>query len=96
MLLIGFVWCLVGMGAAVLAKFFVPGRWEDSGPAAMMAASLGSFLTGSIAVLSVDGINGFGPPLAESAVGLVASIIGGVLGFGAYVVDLRKQQYAIK
>lgn len=96
MLLIGFIWCFVGMAAAILAKMFVPGRWEDSGPAAMMAASMGSFLAGSIAVLAVDGPNGFGPPLAEATVGITASIIGGVIGFAAYVMDARKQLQAIR
>jgi hypothetical protein len=91
MMLIGFVWIFVAMGASLISKMFVPGRWEDSGPAAFMTAGMGSFLAGTIAVLAVDGPNGYGPPLAQSTFGLTASILGGVVGFLAYVYDARRQ-----
>jgi hypothetical protein len=95
MLLIGFVWVFVGLAALVLAKPFSPGRWEDSGPAAMMAACMGAFLAGSVVVLAMEGPNGFGPPsIAGSWPGVVASILGGVIGFGVYVADSRRQARA--
>src|SRR5438046_1536713 len=53
LLLIGFVWVFVGLAALVLAKPFSPGLWEDSGPAAMMAACMGAFLAGSVVVLAM-------------------------------------------
>ena len=95
MLLIGFVWVFVGLAALVLAKPFAPGRWEDTGPAAMMTACMGAFLTGSIAVLVTEGPNGFGPPaFAGTMLGVVASILGGVAGFGGYIADTRRQARA--
>jgi hypothetical protein len=94
MLLIGFVWIFVGMAALVLAKPLAPGRWEDTGPAAMMTACLGSFLGGSMGVLAVEGPNGYGPPTSAATLGRVLSIVGGVIGFGAYVVDARRQARA--
>jgi hypothetical protein len=94
MLLIGFVWVFVGMAALVLAKPLVPGRWEDSGPAAMMTASLGSFLGGSIGVFALEGPNGYGPAASTATLGVVLSIIGGVIGLAVYVVDARRQARA--
>ena len=91
MLLIGFVWVFVGMAALLLAKPLAPGRWEDSGPAAMMTACLGSFLAGSMAVFATEGPNGYGPPDSHAILGVVASIVGGAIGFGVYVVDARRQ-----
>lgn len=94
MLLIGFVWVFIGMAALVLAKPLAPGRWEDSGPAAMMAACLGSYLAGSIGVLAIEGPDGYGPPTSASTLGIVLSVVGGVIGFGAYVADARRQARA--
>jgi hypothetical protein len=91
MLLIGFFWVFIGLAALVLAKPFIPGRWEDSGPAAMMAACLGAFLAGSIVVLTIEGPNGFGPPTGGSITGVIASILGGAIGFTVYAVDARRQ-----
>ena len=92
MLLIGFVWVFVGLTALVLAKPFIPGRWEDSGPAAMMAACMGAFLAGSVVVLAMEGPNGYGPPtIAGTMPGVVASVVGGLIGFGVYVADARRQ-----
>ena len=93
MLLIGFVWVFVGMAALLLAKPLVPGRWEDSGPAAMMTACLGSFLAGSIGVFAEKGPNGYGPPDSTAYLGVVLSVIGGVIGFAVYVVDARRQAH---
>ena len=94
MLLIGFVWVFVGMAALVVAKPLVPGRWEDSGPAAMMTACLGSFLAGSIGVFAEVGPHGYGPSDSHAILGVVLSIIGGVIGFAVYVVDARRQARA--
>jgi hypothetical protein len=95
MLLIGFVWIFIGLAALVLAKPLAPGRWEDTGPAAMMTACLGAYLAGSIAVLAEEGPNGYGPPaISGTMLGIVVSIIGGVIGFGVYVADARRQARA--
>ena len=92
MLLIGFMGVFVGLAALLLAKPLVPGQWEDSGPAAMMAACLGSYLCGSIVVLAMEGPNGFGPPtIAGTMPGVLASVIGGLIGFAVYVADARRQ-----
>lgn len=94
MLLIGFFWIFIGLAALVLAKPLAPGRWEDTGPAAMFTACTGAYLAGSIAVLAVDGPNGYGPPTAETTIGILASLIGGVIGFGAYIADARRRVHA--
>lgn len=90
MLLIGFVWIFVGMAALVLAKPLAPGRWEDTGPAAMMTASAGSFLGGMIGVLMIEGPDGYGPPTSAALLGTITSVVGGVIGFGVYIVDARR------
>jgi uncharacterized membrane protein YeaQ/YmgE (transglycosylase-associated protein family) len=95
MLLIGFIWVFVGMAAAMLARPLVGGRWEDSGPAAMMTASMGAFVGGSLAVLMVDGPNGFGPPLAEATVGIIGSLVGGAIGFFGYIFDAKRAATAV-
>ena len=95
MLLIGFVWIFIGLAALVLAKPLAPGRWEDTGPAAMMTACLGAYLAGSIAVLATEGPNGYGPPsISGTTLGILTSIVGGVIGFGAYIADSRRQSRA--
>jgi len=95
MLLIGFVWIFIGLAALVLAKPLAPGRWEDTGPAAMMAACTVGYLSGSLAVLATEGPNGYGPPaIAGTMLGIVASVVGGAVGFGAYVADARRQARA--
>lgn len=95
MLLIGFIWVFVGLAALVLAGPFVPGRWEDSGPAAMMAACMGAFLAGSVVVLAMEGPNGYGPPsIAGTMPGALASVVGGVIGFAVYAADSRRQARA--
>ena len=94
MLLIGFFWIFIGLAALVLAKLLAVGEWEDTGPAAMFSACTGAYLAGSITVLTVEGPNGFGPPTAQTAIGIIASLIGGAIGFGAYIADARRRAHA--
>jgi hypothetical protein len=95
MLLIGFVWIFLGMAALFLAKPLAPGTWENTGPAAMMTTCLGAYLCGSITVLAMEGPNGFGPPtIVGTGPAILASIVGGVIGFGAYMADARRQANA--
>ena len=95
MLLIGFVWVFIGLAALIVAKPLAPGKWEDTGPAAMMTSCLGAYLAGSLVVLVLQGGEGFGsPPFSGTLPGIVASLIGGVIGFGAYVADARRQAHA--
>ncbi len=95
MLLIGFVWIFLGIAAMFLSKVLARGPWEDTGPAAVMTTCLGAYLCGSITVLAMEGPNGFGPPtIAGTGPGILASVIGGVIGFGAYVADARRQARA--
>jgi len=95
MLLIGFFWIFLGIAAMFLAKPLAPGAWEDHGPAATMTTCLGAYLAGSITVLAMEGPNGFGPPtIAGTGPGILASIIGGVIGFVVYIADARRQAQA--
>jgi hypothetical protein len=95
MLLIGFMWVFIGLAALVLAKPLAPGRWEDTGPAAMMAACCGAFLASSVVVLVMEGPNGYGPPtIAGTSAGIIASLIGGAVGFGGYLADASKRARA--
>ena len=94
MLLIGFMWVFIGLAALLLAKPLAPGRWEDSGPAAMMTACLGAYLAGSLTVLVTEWPNDFGPAFSASTAGVVGSIVGGAIGFGMYIVDARRQAQA--
>jgi hypothetical protein len=95
MLLIGFVWIFIGLAALLVAKPLSPGKWEDMGPAAMMTSCLGAFLAGSIVILTMEGPNGYGPPsISGTAIGIIASLVGGMIGFGVYVADARRQARA--
>jgi hypothetical protein len=92
MLLIGFVWIFLGMAALFLAKPLVPGTWEDTGPAACMTTCLGAYLCGSIAVLAMEGPNAYGPPtIAGTGPGILASVVGGAVGFAVYIYDARRR-----
>jgi len=91
MLLIGFVWCLVGVLAGIVSKSFVPGRWEDSGPVAMLVASAGAFIGGTTVVFITEGRDGYGPPsINGTMLGIVGSLVGAVLCFGMYAADARR------
>ncbi|HEX3146833.1 MAG TPA: hypothetical protein VHR66_01955 [Gemmataceae bacterium] len=95
MLLIGFVWCLIGVAACIVSRSFVPGRWEDSGPVAMMVASAGAFIGGTGTVILMEGPNGYGPPaVAGTMPGIVASIVGAVVAFGIYAADAKRSAAA--
>lgn len=96
MLLIGFMWIFIGLAALIVAKPLAgPGKWEDIGPASMMAACLGAYLASSVVILTMEGPNGYGPPsISGTAAGIIASLIGGAIGFGAYLADARRQAHA--
>ena len=47
-------------------------------------------MAGMVAIFAMEGPNSFGPPLSGSLVGVVASIVGGVVAFGAFAMDARK------
>jgi uncharacterized membrane protein YeaQ/YmgE (transglycosylase-associated protein family) len=95
MLLIGFVWCLVGVLAGIVSKSFVPGRWEDSGPVAMLVASAGSFLGGTSVIFVMEGRDGYGPPTINGTMmGLIGSLVGAVVAFGIYATDARRAAQA--
>lgn len=91
MLLIGFVWCLVGVAVAIVSRSFVPGRWEDSGPVAMLVASSGAFVGGTTVVFLAEGRDGYGPPAINGTMmGIVGSLVGAAVAFGMYVADARR------
>lgn len=93
MLLIGFVWVIFATVISVVIKAFVPGRWEDHGPTIMVVAAAGSSLTSITGLLVLDGLNSAGPSnSAEATVGVVLSIVGGLIAVGLYVVDTRQRQ----
>lgn len=92
MILIGFTWVFVATAAALLITPVTRGRWEDHGPTVMMVAATGSFFGGMLGAAISNGIDGYGPASGTPAtLGVLLSIAGGLAGFVAYVVDVKKR-----
>ena len=98
MLLIGFMWIFVSTAAAILVKPFFPGgRWEDHGPTVMMVTATASFFAGSLGAVIADGVLGYNWSSGEDPwLGVILSVVGGAVAFGAYVIDARRnpREYA--
>ena len=92
MLLIGFIWVLLPTLAAMVVRSVIPGRWETHGPTVMLVTATGAFFGGILGGLLYGGIDGYGPPNNNYAIlGVVLSIVGGVVAFGAYAADVRRR-----
>ena len=92
MILIGFSWIIIACLAGALVTKVLPGKWEDHGPAVIMLAGTGAAFAGMFGVLVFEGVNSFTPSTSHSGVGLALSALGGLAGFGAYVMDVKRQQ----
>jgi hypothetical protein len=91
MLLIGFTWIFIAVAAGLVAPFVFRGPWADHGPTAMFAAGAAAFLGGSIGAAIAAGPHGY-TSVAEmpATLGIILSIVGGVIGFAAYAMDVRQ------
>jgi hypothetical protein len=95
MILIGFTWVILSTVLSLIVKMVLPGRWEDHGPNAMLVTAAGAFMGGILGGILYDGINGYGPPSnSEATVGVVLSILGGLVAFAGYAVDVRRRAHA--
>jgi hypothetical protein len=95
MLLIGFMWIFIAVAVGLLVPFVLRGPWADHGPTAMFAASVGAFLGGSIGAAIVAGPHGYTSVSEMPATwGIVLSIVGGLIGFAGYVMDVRRNTKA--
>lgn len=91
MLLIGFTWIFIAVAAGLVIPYVLPGPWAEHGPTAMFAASVGAFLGGSVGAAISAGPHGY-TSVAEfpATLGIALSIVGGVVGFAMYVMDVRR------
>ena len=91
MLLIGFMWIFIAVAAGLLTPLVLRGPWADHGPTAMFAAGAVAFLGGSIGAAIVAGPHGYTSVAEMPATwGIILSIVGGIIGFAAYVMDVRQ------
>ena len=95
MLLIGFTWIFVAIAAGILVHYLLPGSWDQTGPLAIMVASVGAFF-GSVLSSLV-----FTPPVPTEdpsspamVPGIILSILGGFGALALYVVDVRRRAHA--
>jgi hypothetical protein len=92
MLLIGFTWIFIAVAAGLVAPYVFRGPWAEHGPTAMFAASVGAFLGGSVGAAISAGPHGY-TSVSEmpTTLGLILSVVGGIVAFGMYTMDVRMQ-----
>ncbi|MBO0697049.1 MAG: hypothetical protein J2P46_01520 [Zavarzinella sp.] len=97
MILIGFTWVFIAIAAGLVTPYVFRGAWADHGPTAMFAASFVAFLGGSVGAAMSAGPHGY-TSVSEmpTTLGLTFSILGGIIGFAIYAMDVRMNpdQYA--
>lgn len=90
MLLIGFMWIFVAMAAGVIVCFVFRGRpWEDTGPAAILVASVGAFFGGFFAAYAFSPLSD--PSSPAIGAGIICSLIGGFGALALYVIDVKRR-----
>jgi hypothetical protein len=95
MLLIGFTWIFVAIAAGLVVRYVIPGPWDHTGPLAIMVASVGAFFGSVFASLLFTPPGRYEDPSSPAmGPGIVLSIIGGLVAFGMYAFDARRQQRA--
>ena len=95
MILIGFTWIFVAIAAGLVVRYVIPGSWDHTGPLAFMVAGFGAFSGSVVASLLFTPPGRYEDPSTPAMVpGIVMSIVGGLLAFGLYAFDARRQQQA--